>query len=848
MTGKSRRAAKGWAAMWMVIMAGQLGAGATRAATYEAPLDVRKDGDVKFAAPPKATVVGDEVKITFAVSAPTDVEVAVLNADGKVVRHLAAGLLGKNAPEPFKKDALAQEVSWDRKDDAGNAAAGGPFKVRVLAGLRPRLEKYVGFDGNTFGGFIKGLVVGKDGELLVLLSDFAVGRSSMRVLDKDGKYLRTIMPYPANTPKERTDSLGAVEIDGERVPIMISGWTGAVYPLTCGLQNQTMAWHPKGYVVLVSAAGSMTEHGGPRHLLAMHPEGGAPEGVGFIGPRFRKGRAKTIGADGEAYSDYLDHLAISPDGRWFYMTRYARSKKEGLFTQRHGVFRAKWTDAEANTLFLGQDQPGAGDGQFDDPEGLAVDKAGNLYVCDRGNNRVCIFSPEGKLLDKFPVETPELIAVHQVTGEIYVSSKKKIVTENSGTQRHGNSTLLKFAAWGPGKPAPKELARLVNVSVAVMALDPTAQPARLWVAGRTAPPSLTPVIDRGSALEPGQRVDNDNGLRYPFYAVGDAARNRILCQDGDRIPGASCAISSLDLATGKREAFCKGAMPALDRDGNVLTLDGYGTNSVSRYDPAGKPLPFAATGTSTIKTRGYRAFGNLRGLCVRANGDIYLLRTNDYGGPVEFGGRVDVIGPDGRIKKADLIGGAGYGDCGLGVDAAGNVYMGVNVKPADRPLPAAFMGKVPAKNWSYWPADQEREVPWRYVHYNSYLWHYGAVMKFSPAGGGFYGQHPWKLKEAGYCFNSLLAVDDYGRVFAPDVFRFAVEVLDTNGNQIARIGRYGNSDSPMPRSGAPDPPIAFAFPAHVSVDGDKVFVMDSANRRLVVVTLDAAASAECAAP
>jgi len=40
---------------------------------------------------PSAVRDGDKVKISFAASAPTDVEVAVLDAEGGVVRHLAAG-------------------------------------------------------------------------------------------------------------------------------------------------------------------------------------------------------------------------------------------------------------------------------------------------------------------------------------------------------------------------------------------------------------------------------------------------------------------------------------------------------------------------------------------------------------------------------------------------------------------------------------------------------------------------------------------------------------------------------------------------------------------------------------
>ena len=268
---------------------------------------------------------------------------------------------------------------------------------------------------------------------------------------------------------------------------------------------------------------------------------------------------------------------------------------------------------------------------------------------------------------------------------------------------------------------------------------------------------------------------------------------------------------------------------------------------------------------------------------------------------------MDVFGADGKLKKEDLIGGAGYADCGLGVDAAGNIYLGVNIKPADKPYPAAFMGKLPDKPWVWWRGE-ERAVPWRYSYYNSYLWHWGAVMKFPPTGGAFYGHHPWNLRRADYgeptpfdklanapadvvsyrsaylgyevkaagalwrhagcgivpssgdglqpgpgcvCYVSTLAVDEYGRVFAPDVFCFSVEMLDTDGNQLARRGRYGNSDSAGPGSKVPEPETgsgSFVFPAYVSANEGKVFVLDSVNRRVAVVSLQPTASAECVAP
>jgi tripartite motif-containing protein 71 len=44
-------------------------------------------------------------------------------------------------------------------------------------------------------------------------------------------------------------------------------------------------------------------------------------------------------------------------------------------------------------LLLEFGQPGRGDGEFQDPEGLAIDRQGNLYVADKGNHRIQKFSP-----------------------------------------------------------------------------------------------------------------------------------------------------------------------------------------------------------------------------------------------------------------------------------------------------------------------------------------------------------------------------------------------------------------------------------------------------------------------
>jgi len=272
----------------------------------------------------------------------------VADAQGKVVRHLAAGMLGgKNPPPEPLKAGLVQAIEWNLRDDAGKPAAGGPFKVPVRLGMKPWLEKILGQVPGGFFGSIEALTVSPTGELYVLdVEQGKVGRAELKVLDKDGKYLRTIAPYPANTPKERTESVGHILADGERIPMLFSGHANTVYPMVCGIRGQTMAWHPKGYLVAVSSPGTAREHGPLRHRLAFHPQGGTPEGIPFVGPQLLAPRG-FLGGGGERYARGLDRVAVSPDGGYVYAVQEFSSGYFDRGLRKHGVWRLKWSDKEA---------------------------------------------------------------------------------------------------------------------------------------------------------------------------------------------------------------------------------------------------------------------------------------------------------------------------------------------------------------------------------------------------------------------------------------------------------------------------------------------------------------------
>jgi sugar lactone lactonase YvrE len=839
---------------------------------------VRAAAEAKFASAPKASRAGGQVKISFTASAATDVEIAVLDAKGVVIRHLAAGLLGKSAPVPFKKNSLAQEIIWDGRADGGKPAAGGPFKVRVRLGSQPKLEKHIGWDPNGVGGSgtrLIGMAVGKGGELFVADST-KHGRFGVRVFDRAGTYLRTIMPYPANTPAQRLGDIGQLEGAGKKIPVGYCGRSGNVYPLCSGMKRQTMAFNPKGHLVIASAVGNWAVHGPPRHFLALHPEGGAPEGMSFVGPEIKAPRGY-IGGNGEEMARYFEQLAVDPAGEYVYFTSPQRIGKQ----RRHCVFRVKWTDKSLGKPWLGALEPGAGDARFNDPKGLATDKDGNVYVADRGNNRVAVFSSEGKPLGKFAVEHPEMIAVHAKSGDIYIVSRKG---DKKGKPVKGNAVLRKLSPFGKNG-APRELAQLPGRNIILMALDQEDAAGQLWIAYETGwgkPAAIAPITFKAGKFEAGEAINGAVSISYPLFMAADPSRERVLVREGH----VSCPYVEINGkgGIGKRFKFEGKAVTeiAFDREGNIYTLGKFNDNKMFRFKPDGSQLTFPATAN---------------GITVGHDGRIYVVGNRP---PNE----IETYTLDGKLVKHDTVAGLGISDSGVAVDAAGNIYVGINLKKSrEEPFPREFIGQVPLDPWMWWKGnrgkrtEQSARRPWYFMDFNYYLFQWGAVMKFPPSGGALYGNPqakkfknkaniPLEKTESapagavsyfsGYlnrevravgaewryfgfgncpashdiptdpgciCNSSRFTVDPWGRVYMPNHFRFTVEMLDTAGNRLDRIGRYGTVDDKAEGGGSDIPMV---WPICPSWARGKLYVLDQVNRRVSVVRFDYAAEATCA--
>lgn len=165
------------------------------------------------------------------------------------------------------------------------------------------------------------------------------------------------------------------------------------------------------------------------------------------------------------------------------------------------------------------------------------------------------------------------------------------------------------------------------------------------------------------------------------------------------------------------------------------------------------------------------------------------------------------------------------------------------------PLPHERSIQIRPRRWQVGerPARRHR-IPHGYLGVPDWVqgaqWHYPGFGSLPCAGG--------KNRPSGdpgcACIAARFAVDPFGRIFRPNPFLFSVEVLDTNGNCLMRVGRYSNADSAGPSDKVPQPEVAFAFPFAASIRSDSLFVSDPINQRVVTVKFEQAVSAECIVP
>ncbi len=812
---------------------------------------------VGFTTKPKVLDTSGKRSITFAVNKSTDVEVAILDKAGKVVRHLAAGFIGGKTPPPSPlKPGLSQSVEWDGKDDAGKIVAAGRARVRL--GLKPEFSHLIGTDPGRHMGVnakplsagVTGMGCGPKGELYVQSFSRAPSthymHAEIKAYDRDCKPLRQVMPYSVNLPPEKRTVMKWIEMaDGPDVPMISHGSGKNLFP----------GMGPGGLNILTSKDGRLiVRSGGFRdkphfadRMLLLGPDGST--GEDYFGPVVSIPKL----------AGYFLMMASSPNRKTFYLSGYRHSKTGAPVPK---VFKTEWGNKDAPKEFLTS--------ELAEPRGVATDSKGNIYVADHGKGCVLVFSPAGKKIYSLPAKHADLVAVHSKTGAVYVmctsSNPKKNLTRSWGSgSNYLSKTLLKFDGLKATAPsASMPLVKGPSPARPKMALDSSGPEPVIWVAGfRWGGGKIVKIVEKGgkfeqvpTAMYAGVKGSVRGG--YLDISVGYESNEVVVSSPG--VGG--CAVDRYEGLSGKylgrtklksRMPNGRWGQPAISWDGkSILYL--WPMNEVARFAMDGTPAnwPGAKTHVAAGMPQG---FIRPRGHCGAPDGATYVLHHPKFRNYT--GGAVSRVSPDGKVTN-----GVVKLDCpvgGIKVSPRGHIYVGTFTAPKGAALPDHFKDKL--------PGTIKRGTKWFYSNL------YGTLVKFKPSGGSLakgegsltagvsfkrhsvkeegvlwthYGLSPMPSRYTGCsCQTARFDVDRWGRVFLPDALRFSIQVLDDNGGQITRFGQYGNIDDAIAaakaRAEGKAAPIYNGWAHQVVVTDTMAYIADMVNHQIVAVKLGAEA-------
>jgi tripartite motif-containing protein 71 len=325
----------------------------------------------------------------------------------------------------------------------------------------------------------------------------------VEVFDPDGDYLRTIgvsargagaLTAPRGLAVDPTGRLLVSDTDGNRVEAFAPGTDAYV-----GEWSATGGYHPGLYMpagIAVDPRGSvLVADEGDERLVRLWGEGtylselAGPADIGGAGFDEAGSVAVAAGPDLTYVADTGHNriLVYGPEGTL--RARWGAGGGDGAAGSGEGEFDEPDAVAvngagDAYVADTGNDRVvelgpegavlrewgslGSADGRFHEPTGVAVDGAGNVYVVDRENNRVQEFDSEGRFLAKWGLRgdgpgefsQPSAIAV-DCNGDVYVAD-----TNNNRVERFNPAIPAVVGCLAPESwPPPLDVPPTVKVSV-----------------------------------------------------------------------------------------------------------------------------------------------------------------------------------------------------------------------------------------------------------------------------------------------------------------------------------------------------------------------------------------------
>ncbi|MCX7806025.1 MAG: hypothetical protein N3A38_12655 [Planctomycetota bacterium] len=907
-----------------------------------------------FARRPEAVREGDRVTISFETKGFCDATVAVEDADGRIIRHLASGVLGEDAPEPFQWNSKRQTIVWDGKDDQGRYVDDkDSVTVRVSLGLKPRFERTLFWSPHKRISNIAPLLAPAPEGVYVFEG---LGVDHLKLFDHDGNYVRTIYPFPAGRIPDVVGLQKRRFVPGEpEMPLKMG------YELASLLTSGSSAWGGEGG----------HEGGYAATAMAIHPPLGTPAGGGKRRIALAYHRLNRLTSDGDSgglpilgpsvsFTVRVGQLprvvgptsiAFSPDGKYLYLTGYVW--KTGNYVGEaqcyHMVMRMEYEKQDEPHVFLGaqktDDGFGSGSDQFCVPVSVACDPQGRVYVADHCNQRIQVFSPEGRYLKTIPAPYPSAIRIDPVTGEIWSFSFETIgpsqhVSRVMNYPGRISPTVCRLGTFDkPAKadPQPIPVGSLTGKGgwiatggqTCQVAVDTYGKEPALWLAGRKPTVSVEEAnwesgggiwVHLGGWENRGIRIAKMDGgewkvavdfakiaekkvhrLTPPQFSrqrlyVNPADRKLYVCEEQTGAGKSFYTVIRIDPDTGNmKEVKLPGdtediifdieGLAYLTTDHEIVRFDTVSWREVPwDYGELRPSVRFASSGAlpkhdavSALPIPGERPvwwhssgmwISPRRRLAVICNIPEQRRRVSEAKrqymqegmvrsyAPFIYPGRsgnrvVLVFDQHGKIVYDDAVPGLTNAD-GIGIDNADNLYIMVAAprviegQPYQNDKAETLMKFRPGKGRFVsagespvpLPPDMKPKRPPDVTKYGlGDTWVEGAEWMYGGVGYGGQGG-------SCTCWHSRFQLDYFGRSFAPETIRFSIAVLDSNGNLILRVGRYGNVDDGLPLvvEGGPQNPrpiggdeVALAHAAYVGVHTDRrLFIHDGGNARILL--------------
>ncbi len=820
------------------------------------------------------------VNIRFDVSASTDVEVAILNARGEVVRHLAAGVLdGQHSPPSPLSAGLAQSIQWDGRNDYGEPVPDvSGCTVRVRAGMGSKLDRVVGGDpyafyskemgqGDHAAWRITGLEAKPDGKVYVLGNASNCGPAALRQYDAAGGYLSTVYPPPAGKDVKEVQGWGIYkhadgaysfqynDLNSPALSLLpVSGYRGRIANLIPSPEVDRLLLERDHQLMVIRTDGTVPAQPVLEDRIINNPD---------LGSGARRSRG------GTPYLAGHPRFCLSPDRQssylsgWFAGSQDKSGRRTGAeasgFWRDGQVFKVDFATRKASPFFaLPADQvitdivargsSPIGDARYGENSalsGVAVDAEGHVFICDRQNQRIVILNDAADVIREIPLTNPDAIAIHPKSKALFVT------TRFGHFHGKGELKLLKFNDWTQDtKPA---------VTLPLCPVHHYDQPTYLTVA-ESAGNLFVWVAYTSLSVRVYQDQGDQLTLVKDFYEAGTqrALDFRHLCVDqktGDvYLPdGFNACFRITDWNAPKFERCMIDEQTPLRAlsvaiDAHNRWLYGHADRkAVVRYRLDSKffsPSPVTTSPDSSqvtpVLSNDWRiglGHGD-RGIAAAPDGSIATLGAlgtkADYSGYLRFFQADPNKAPWEGLLFEDL---QRVRAGGIRFDPQGNLYVGINDGPADAP-----------------PQGYEKDADFQASN--------GRIYKYAPTGSRTSGQlFPTAPTAASHIYNVHLGafsrqftrtprfgVDGYGRIYYPTSLLPRVSVIDNAGNAVHSLGTYGNRDSLGGLAGdlVPTSDVPLAWPSAVDATDDYIYAADVVNIRVLRIakTFAAAASAK----